>query len=51
MNLASSGGWGQRALNADVTALAVTGSADEELWVGTANGQLFRSTNRDVTWQ
>jgi rRNA maturation endonuclease Nob1 len=51
MNLASPGGWGQRALSANVTALAVTGSADEELWVGTANGQLFRSTNRGVTWQ
>jgi len=51
MNLASPGGWGRRALDAEVTALAVTGNADEELWVGTRNGQLFRSTNRGVTWQ
>lgn len=51
MNLASPGGWGQRALKANVTALAVTGNADEELWVGTAGGQLFRSTTRGVTWQ
>ncbi len=51
MNLASPGGWGRRALEANVTALAVAGETDEVLWVGTANGTLFRSTNRGVNWQ
>lgn len=51
MNLASPGGWGRRALEANVTALAVTGEVDEVLWVGTADGMLFRSTNRGVSWQ
>ena len=51
MNLNSPGGWGQRSLDANVTAIAVTGENSQVLWVGTADGQIFRSDDRGVTWQ
>lgn len=51
MNLSSPGGWGQRSLRANVTALAVERAKGNELWVGTASGEVFRSTDRGVTWQ
>lgn len=51
MNLNSPAGWGQRALNADVTELALHGATSAEVWAGAANGQLFRSQDRGVTWR
>lgn len=51
MNLNSPAGWGQRALNADVTELALHGAMSAEVWAGAANGQLFRSQDRGVTWR
>ncbi len=55
MNLGAPGGWGQRALRASVTALAL-GPGDPPgsgtvLWVGAADGRLFRSTDRGVSWR
>lgn len=44
------GSWGQRSLNGDVTALALGGANNEELWAGTAAGLLLRSRDRGVTW-
>ncbi len=51
LNLDGVGSWGQRALAADVTALAVGGEGNQVLWAGTADGQLFRSPDRGVTWR
>ena len=55
MNLGAPGGWGQRALRASVTAVALgpgeaPGSAPV-LWVGAGDGRLFRSTDRGVSWR
>lgn len=50
LNLSSPSGWGQRSLNANVTALALDGANSEALWAGTAHGELFRSGDRGVTW-
>ena len=44
------GSWGQRSLNGDVTALALGGTDNEELWAGIAAGLLLRSRDRGVTW-
>lgn len=49
--LSSPGGWGQRLLQADVTALALTGDTNQVVWVGAADGRIFRSNDRGVTWQ
>ena len=51
LNLAGVGSWGQRALAADVTALAVGGEDNQTLWAGTADGRLFRSPDRGVSWR
>lgn len=49
--LQSFGGWGQRALRTNATALALTGPDNQVLWVGAADGKLYRSRDRGVTWQ
>jgi photosystem II stability/assembly factor-like uncharacterized protein/rRNA maturation endonuclease Nob1 len=51
MNLGSPGGWGHRSLQANVTALTLAGPDKQVVWVGTADGQLFRSDDRGVTWR
>lgn len=51
LNLDNVGGWGRRSLDADVRSLAIPNGADNVLWAGTANGDVFRSTDRGVTWQ
>ncbi len=51
LNLEAFGGWGQRSLTGHVTALALDGENKQVLWVGTADGHLFRSPDRGVTWR
>jgi len=51
LNLESVGGWGQRSLTADVRSLAIPSGANNILWVGTAEGEIYRSTDRGVTWR
>lgn len=49
--LRSFGGWGQRAVGINVTALALAGPDNQVLWVGAADGKIYRSSDRGVTWQ
>lgn len=51
LNLDAPKGWGQRSLQGNVTALALSGANNQELWLGTATGQLFRSGDRGVGWK
>lgn len=51
LNLDMPGGWGQRSLEGEVTALALDGEDNQVLWVGTADGRLLRSPDRGVTWR
>ncbi len=49
--LQSFGGWGQRTLRSNVTALTLDGSENQVLWVGAGDGKIYRSNDRGVTWQ
>ncbi len=49
--LGAVGGWGDRPLRAVVTGLAMEDTEPPTLWVGTRSGQIFRSTDRGVSWQ
>lgn len=51
MNMSSVGGWGQRPLRASVTALALDPENSAVLWVGAADGRIFRSPDRGVSWR
>lgn len=51
MNMSSFGGWGERRLRAQVTALALEPDNPGVLWVGAADGRIFRSPNRGVSWR
>ncbi len=51
MKIGAVGGWGVRTLRAVVTGLAMEETEPPTLWVGTRSGQIFRSTDRGVSWQ
>ena len=51
MNMSSFGGWGERRLRAQVTALALEPDNPGVLWVGAVDGRIFRSPDRGVSWR
>ena len=51
MNMSSFGAWGQRSLRASVTGLALDPENSAVLWVGAADGRIFRSPDRGVSWR
>lgn len=51
MKMDSFGGWGQRSLQTSVAALALDPENPAILWVGAADGSIFRSPDRGVSWR